>query len=123
MWGAGYLVSRRKRSAGRAVVRIVAPPPGEAPFEVRQAWVGLELPLIPGQVEAQRLTGQQVLSGQPVEAPAGYAVDGATAVAALESVRPEAARWWRENAPDVLARGYQLVFPAGVCRWVGGPGA
>ncbi len=28
------------------VVRIVAVPPGEAPFWVRQKWVGLELPVV-----------------------------------------------------------------------------
>jgi hypothetical protein len=115
--GCGYLIHRwRKRSVRRAVIRITAPPPGELPEFVRRAWVGLELPLIAGQIRAEALTAQQVLSRQEVNALPGYAVDGRTAVAILASANPEVARWWRENAPDILAPGYQLVFAAEVCE-------
>lgn len=110
------LVRWYKRSGPRARIRIVAVPPGEAPEFVRRAWVGLELPVTAGQVEADKGVALGVLSQQPVDAPAGYAVDGKTAVAVLESASPEIAAWWRENAPAVVARGYQLIFPAAVCE-------
>ena len=115
--GAGFLIRYLvKRSARRAVIRITALPPGEAPQFVRQAWVGLELPLIQGQVETDNLPAQQVLSRQRVHPPGSYAVEGKAAIKILDSASPEAARWWRENAPDILAPGYQLVFPAEVCE-------
>ncbi len=110
------LVRWYKRSGPRARIRIVAVPPGEAPEFVRRAWVGLELPVIAGQVEADHGITLGVLTQQPVAAPAGYAVDDKTAIAVLQSASPEIAAWWRENAPIVTARGYQLIFPAAVCE-------
>jgi hypothetical protein len=38
-----FLVVRSNRTV--AYVRIVRTPPGEAPEEIRRAWVGVELPL------------------------------------------------------------------------------
>jgi hypothetical protein len=46
----------------------------------------------------------------------GYAVDGAEAVKILSETSAEAAAWWRDNAPHVLARGYRLIFEAEVCK-------
>jgi hypothetical protein len=83
---------------------------------VRQAWVGLELPLILDQTRPEHMAVQGAVSQQPVAAPAGYAVEGKAAIAVLESANAEIASWWRENAPHVLAPGYQLVFPAEVCE-------
>jgi hypothetical protein len=115
--GGGYLIHRwRRRSSRRAVIRITAPPPGELPEFVRRAWVGLELPLIPGQTRAEMLTAQEALSRRAVDALPGYAVEGRTAVAILATANPEMAQWWRENAPEILAPGYQLVFAAEVCE-------
>lgn len=116
--GAGiYLVHRlRKRAIPRAVVRIIRMPPGEAPQPVRQAWVGLLLPLIEGQVQTEYVVAQQAVSHQPVTAPSACAVEGKAAVEILESANPEAAAWWRQNAPEVIAAGYQLIFPAEVCE-------
>jgi hypothetical protein len=115
--GGWYLVSKwRTKAAPRAVIRIRALPPGDPPEWVRAAWVGLELPLIVGQVRPEEGPAQQAVSRQQVNVPEGYAVDGKTAVETLESASSEAASWWRSNAPDVLAPGYQLVFPAHVCE-------
>jgi hypothetical protein len=101
-----------------AHLRIVRLPPGEAPEEIRRAWIGTELPLKRRQLKPQvvRTVGVQTNSaGQPE---AGYAVDGKLAVAALASHSPAAADWWREHAPHVVMRGYQLEFPEGVCEVV-----
>jgi hypothetical protein len=82
-----------------AHLRIVRTPPGEAPEEIRRAWVGVELPLYPGETEPSHFQTVGVLSQRGALADMGYAVDGPTAVDTLEFQSPEAAAWWRENAP------------------------
>jgi hypothetical protein len=106
----------RKRSAPRAQIRIKAVPPGEAPEFVRRAWVGLDLPVIAGQVQPDHGPAFGALSHQRLAMPAGYAVDGPTAIAILQTASPEIAAWWRENVPAAVAPGFQLVFPADVCE-------
>jgi hypothetical protein len=103
-----------KASAGR--ICIVALPPGEAPENIRQAWIGLELPFT-GAGRPVAVVG--VLSRDSAGRCEGYEVDGATAVRLLAANAPDAAAWWRRHAPHVLASGYQLVFPAEVCEHVG----
>jgi hypothetical protein len=115
--GSWYAVRKwQQRRSRRAVIRITSPPPGEVPEFARRAWVGLELPLIAGQVAPNNGSAQEAVSRQAVYVSQGYAVDGKTAIAILESASPDAAAWWRQNAPEVLATGYQLVFPAEVCE-------
>jgi hypothetical protein len=46
-------------------------------------------------------------------------VEGKKAVQLLAAVAPNAAAWWRQHAPHVLAHGYQLVFPVEVCEKIG----
>jgi len=106
----------RRNTTPRALVRITAPPPGEAPDWVRACWVGLELPLISGQVRPLQGPAYQVLSRSFVLVPDGYAVDGKTAVQILETANVAAGHWWRANVPAVLAPGHQMVFPAHVCE-------
>jgi len=106
----------KARSAGRILVTAV--PPGEAPEEVRRAWVGLELPLARGEKGARSAETVGVVSEQAEEPSRGFAVEGAQAVAILAAQRPDAAAWWRANAPQVAAPGYQLVFDSTVCEQV-----
>ena len=109
-------------------VRIVAVPPGEAPLWVRQKWVGLELPVMRyaahrkflafGVLSIPRSWPAQwagILRGQ-AERVAGYAVEAAPAVGILAKVSPEAAAWWRENTPHLIAPKRYLVFHEEVCR-------
>lgn len=115
--GAWYVLRKWKsKTTPRAIVRIVFMPPGEAPAAVRAAWVGLEFPLILAQLRPEDGPAQQVLSRCAIVVPDGYAVDGKAAIEILESASAEAAAWWRENAPDVLTPGCQIVFPAYVCE-------
>jgi transcriptional regulator with XRE-family HTH domain len=46
----------------------------------------------------------------------GYSVDVRAAIKVLESHAPEAAAWWRKNAPHVLERGYRFLFSPEVCE-------
>ena len=113
----------------RKVIRITAIPPGEAPQSVREAWVGLLLPLPrwPAQPKAWRsagvLTGPRTLlarlsalfSGK-LNRSSGYAVLVLEALAALERARPDAAAWWRQNTPHLVRPGKVFVFAAEVCH-------
>jgi hypothetical protein len=109
------------------VVKIIAIPPGDAPENVRAAWVGLTLPLAkPGVrtiptmsvlacpktwlgIVLARLTGKT----QPEK---GYVVDAHRAVEILASHAPAAAKWWNENAPSAVRPGRQFLFAADVCQ-------
>jgi hypothetical protein len=103
---------RNRTVAGLLIKRT---PPGEAPEHIRRAWVGLTLPLARAEIKPGALTTVGVLSNQDPEMTMGYAVDGRKAVRYLASHEPEAAAWWRNNAPHVLAQGYRLFFPREVC--------
>ena len=90
-------------------IRITSVPPGEAPLEIRQAWVGLVLPLY--RTHARTYFTSGVLSRPRgtlgilrhllafrYKLERGYAVSSLAAIAVLEGANPAAARWWRENA-------------------------
>jgi hypothetical protein len=109
-------------------VRIVAVPPGEAPLWVRQKWVGLDLPVVRyaahlklpafGVLPMAHTWSTQwaaVLRGRAKRV-AGYAVEAALAVGILAKATPEAAAWWRENTPHLIAPQRYLVFHEEVCR-------
>src|SRR5215469_5604551 len=107
-----------------AKVRIVALPPGEAPQWVREKWIGLELPIV-GQGGVYRGVGVtsrptflgrlwRTFSGK-AEMIDGYVVDARRAVEILEAAHPEAAAWWRENTPRILAQGRRFIFKRDSC--------
>jgi hypothetical protein len=108
-------------------IKIVARPDGEAPEWVRDAWIGVKLPLL--RPEVVRTAGFGVvrgprsylgqlwgcLTGQSF-AVSGYIVDAAHAVEMLGWTRPDAAAWWREHGGAVLNPGRSLVFDAEACE-------
>jgi hypothetical protein len=110
-------------------VRITDVPPGEAPDWVRRAWVGMVLPLAPGETGPRTPRTVGVLSGPRDfvmillfflfgrrNRETGYVVEGRVAVQLLAEKDAEAARWWQEKAPHVLRPGHRLVFQAEVCQ-------
>jgi hypothetical protein len=109
-------------------IRIIAVPPGEAPLWVREKWVGLKLPLAIGKRAVQArsvgvLTAPKsffaflgaLFRGQ-THVSAGYVVRAAVAVEILESASPDAAKWWRENTPQLLARDRLFIFRKETCE-------
>ncbi len=111
-------------------IRIVKTPPGEAPEEIRKAWVGVVVPL-PRFSPLQKTWTSGVVSGPRsrfgfliaalsgrLERKLVYQVSGREAVDALAAHSPQAAAWWRQYAPHVLRRGSRLGFPADVCEEV-----
>jgi hypothetical protein len=111
-------------------VRIVACPAGEAPDEVRQAWVGLELPVLAGLFGGRRLVlTAGVLSGprtwpqrlgalvaRRFDIRFGYAVNALDAVNILGKKSPMAASWWRARCSHLLDGKHALVFTTDVCE-------
>ncbi|WP_420967183.1 hypothetical protein [Bradyrhizobium sp. B120] len=111
-------------------IRIVAVPPGEAPYWVREKWIGLELP-VERHANRRRFYGLGVLSmprqwwkqcllvlfGR-AEIIDGYAVEATAALERLNQSSPEAAAWWRTHALDVVRPGRYLVFHEHACQVV-----
>jgi len=112
-----------------AAIRITSIPPGEAPAEIRNAWIGLELPL---KFENPRhYLGSGVLSGPRtprqrlihlltfrLKVHTGFVVPSLLAIEVLERAHPSAARWWRDNAPHNVRAGRYLLFPSTCCERV-----
>ena len=110
-------------------IRIVRRPPGEAPSEIRDAWIGTTLDVVEARTGTQRFstigalsmprdTSQALTPAALASAStcAGYAVYADAALAQLEKRSPEAARWWRENVPYLLTPGSRLIFADSACE-------
>jgi hypothetical protein len=110
-------------------IRIKNTPPGEAPEHVRQAWIGLEIPVPPRFTGRRRGFGVGVLSGPKsrlgalfailfgrAQREVGYIVEARVAVDLLASHSPDAADWWRRNAPRFIEPGRYFMFAAESCE-------
>lgn len=78
------------------MILITQTPPGQAPEDVRKAWVGLKIPLSPDQSEG---FSAGVLGGKAEPANLnGYSVGAKEAVQALlDAKKCEAADWWQTH--------------------------
>ena len=110
-------------------IRIVRVPSGDAPGEVREAWVGVELPLLrPGLYKAKVNGLLSPTRGRfedwirrrlgITKSRVGYLVEAGPAVEELSRHNPSAARWFRETVPQLLEPGKLFVFEVEVCRTV-----
>lgn len=103
-------------------IRIVRRPEGEAPEWVRDAWIGLELPLTVEAPIKSRIVGGvltmprtrlgywwAVIRGRS-RMQEGFLVDANAAVRVLERRNPTAAIWWRTKAADCLLPQGQFLF-------------
>jgi len=106
-------------------VRIVQTPPGEAPLEIREAWVGLVLPLCPGEIGPREfettgaLTGPTTFFGYLLarflgrfKIVNGFCVDAAGALEILAEHNARAAKWWHTHVPAGVQPGRALLFHA-----------
>ncbi|PYM19290.1 MAG: hypothetical protein DMD81_04125 [Candidatus Rokuibacteriota bacterium] len=98
-------------------VRIFAVPPGEAPAWVREKWRAHFDQQTYGWVLSGPRTAFAVLSslmhGQ-YQRPRGFTVNVLEAIRVLESSSPEAANWWRVNAPHLMKPSHCFLFPEDV---------
>ena len=110
-------------------IRIVGLPPGEAPIEIRQAWIGLELPLAHGRFQAERtvrslgvLTAPRSFFGilaawifRRGELTNVFVVESVKALEILQAERPNAAEWWKQNAGQFFEQGHLFGFASESC--------
>lgn len=94
-------------------IEIVGVPLGEAPAEVRKAWVGLRLALATTARDSFAEHSIGVLSKAP--GPGGYVVSSLDAVETLRLFNSVVATWWDEHTDFVLP-GKFFAFDAGCCR-------
>ena len=112
-----------------ASIRIKSTPPGEAPASVRDAWVGLVLPLL--YERPRHFLGSGVLSGPRgniatfihlitfrLKVHVGFVVASLTAIEILENSNADAARWWRENVPHATRPRHRFLFAPECCERV-----
>ncbi len=110
-------------------IQIKSTPPDEAPEHIRQAWIGLVIPVPPRFASRRRAFGVGVLSGPKSRLGAllailfgrakrevGYMVESRVAVDLLAARSPEAAAWWHENAPRLIEPGRCFMFAAESCE-------
>ena len=111
-------------------ITFISPPPGEAPDEVRRAWVGVTVPVTTD--EARLLDSIPVVgvrSGphgfwrqllavvtRRAETWRGYAIESRKCIEHLRNHDPAAASWWVEHAPRYLEPRRSFVFPAECCE-------
>jgi hypothetical protein len=110
-------------------IRIINTPSGEAPEQVRAAWVGIVLPLAIFGVRDVATIGvlslpktwlgslYAYLSGGMKRAQ-GYTVKADRAIEILATHSPAAANWWRENAAAAIRPGMYFLFPTESCQQV-----
>lgn len=88
-------------------IRIISTPPGQAPEEVRKEWIGVVIPLLPGQKEDA--IGRGVVDGKITnENRGGYVVSAVESFKQLKEKSSKAAMWWEENFGD--GEGVNFVF-------------
>ena len=110
-------------------IRIKSVPPGEAPESIRQAWIGLEIPVHPQFAGRRKAFGVGVLTGPKswfgqlfailfarAQREDGYIVEARIAVDLLSGRSPEAANWWRQHASSFIAPGKYFLFAAEACE-------
>ncbi|MBI2760956.1 MAG: hypothetical protein HYX51_05975 [Chloroflexi bacterium] len=104
-------------------------PPGDAPENIRRAWIGEILPVAGRERGMHAWGGHGVLfgprtilgdlarrlRGRPVH-DGGFVVDARVAIQLLAERSPDAARWWIENTPRLFRPGYVLWFAPEACQ-------
>ena len=108
-------------------IRIIKTPRGAAPEWVREAWVGLILPLgdhPPGDPRLLRRFGVTSYwrkrffpwTAPRVQPADFFPVDANKAIEVLQKTQPDAAWWWTENAPHVFRPTTRLIFRRDECE-------
>lgn len=95
-------------------IEIIKVPAGEAPLHIRQAWVGLQLPLTE-QEESGSVIGAEGGAADPANAD-GYDVSIGSAIHSLQIAKKHKAATYWANKP--FPRGSKLRFGKEFCRYI-----
>jgi hypothetical protein len=92
-------------------IEIVSRPAGQAPEWVRDAWIGLKLPVVPSKPGPT----EGVLGGPgSPENFSGFHVNTRVAMAILEKSNPQAYEWWEDHLQ--VDDHSELVFGRQFCK-------
>lgn len=111
-----------------AAIKIIATPSGEAPLHIREAWVGLVLPLVVPKPRLTKTSGgvltgpktywgylfRRLLGQGKIEV--GYAVNVQASLMLLSRVNPSAAQWWHDNVPYMMTANRTFLFCVEACE-------
>ncbi len=95
---------------------IAEAPPGDAPDDIREAWVGLVLPLRGGFKQPHKMRANQIVSGDEIEPQEVFLVEGSEALSILSEENTIAANFYRDSLADVATPVF--TFPVDVCEVV-----
>lgn len=94
-------------------IKITETPDGEAPEEIRKAWIDVELDYLTKTSPNTSLEG--VVTGNPVKRKTGgFAVYSKEAIGALKEKNKEAAEWWEKNFS--IIKHPILIFNESCCK-------
>jgi hypothetical protein len=97
-------------------------PPGEAPEEVRRAWVGLSVPVTEPESRLRdqvKVVGVRSGPHGGTETWRGYAIESRKCIEHLRGHDAVAAAWWVDNCPRFMEPKRRFVFPAECCELLG----
>lgn len=94
-------------------IRIIGVPYGQAPLWVRQAWIGLEIPLSPIQPKPGDTFLEVIDKTTPRQGTDGFAVNARVAIDLLSEYNPPAAAWWKREESWVML--HEFVFNKEAC--------
>lgn len=118
--GCAQLAHREKLKRTTATaIRIIATPPGPAPEDVRAAWIGLVLPVSPGNPKPIESVPEGILANVwsfLMPRHLHYVVPVDDAILILEKASPGASVWWKQNTPESLGSGQVFLFRVDVCE-------
>lgn len=97
-----------KDNSKNGIMRITSAPVGQAPLEIREQWIGVEIPFLEVGMPAGSAHG--VLNGETVKPYKAFTVDQTEAIDALRKKSPEAASWW--ESMGFPKKGGQFTFNA-----------
>jgi hypothetical protein len=95
-----------KDKGKNGIMRITSAPTGQAPLEVREKWIGVEIPFLDIGMPTGSVRG--VLDGQKVKLHSAFTVDQVEALSALRKKSSKAADWWARMGFPI--EGAQFTF-------------
>lgn len=98
-------------------IRITQVPGGDAPVDVRAAWVGLTIPVDPAFEQPALIDSGMVASKCYAGPVKGYTVLAIDALRELAK-SSDAYQWWWKNARQYYRHGMHLVFNEEACELI-----
>ncbi len=94
-------------------------PGGDAPEDVRKAWIGLVIPVDPHFEQPALIDSRMVASGVHAGPVKGYTVLAILAFEALaKSDAGDTIHWWWKNAREYYREGMHFVFDSECCELI-----